>query len=717
MHRIRLTAAPLAAALASLLAGPALAQGVTAAATAAPAADDAAATDLDTVQVIGKVDYGYLRKRTGSATKTDTDLQNVPQAITVVTQDLIRDQAMQNLSDVVRYVPGATMAQGEGNRDAPVLRGNASTSDMFVDGVRDDTQYFRDLYNIERVEVLKGPNAMIFGRGGSGGVINRVTKEAGWETVRELDLQLGSFDRRRVAADIGQPISDAAAVRVTGMFEDSESHRDGYEARRWGLNPTVAIAAGEDTRIHLGFEHFEDERVADRGVPSLPTATDGRRLPVETDRSTFFGDPRRSPTWVDVDAFSAVVEHDFGGGLGMRNRTRLADYDKFYQNVFPSGPVSFSSSGEARAPIAAYNNATRRKNAFNQTDFVWNIDGAVKHTVLFGAELGRQETDNLRLTGYFGAPGATATSVLVPVSNPRYTGPLTFRPSPTDAQNHTVAKVAALYVQDQIELSPQWHALLGVRYDRFDVDFRNLRNGERIAATDNLVSPRAGLVYKPAESVSLYASYSLAFLPRSGEQMTSLTASNRAFDPEEFRNYELGAKWEVVPGLSLTAAAYRLQRKNVIRPNPNDPTRSILVDGERVRGLEIGLAGNITDAWSVMGGYAWQKGEIPRSDLEPAQLPRQTASLWNRYDFNERWGVGLGASYRDDFYASPSNLVVVKGYTRYDAAVFLDLNERVELQLNLENIFDKKYFSSAHNDNNITPGSPRAAYLSARFRF
>jgi catecholate siderophore receptor len=329
------------------------------------------------------------------------------------------------------------------------------------------------------------------------------------------------------------------------------------------------------------------------------------------------------------------------------------------------------------------------------------------------------------MTGYFGAPGSTATSVFVPFATPRYTGPMEFRQSATDADNHSVAKIAALYVQDQIEFSPQWQAILGLRYDRFDVDFDNHRNGTTIAATDNLLSPRVGLVYKPIDPLSLYASYSMAHVPRSGDQLSSLTPTNSTFDPEEFRNYEIGAKWEIVPGLSLTAAAYRLDRTNFAVANPafvTDPTQPsmILVDGQRMEGVEIGIAGNITEAWSVMGGYAWQDGEIlagPDKGKRPAQLPEHTASLWNRYDFNETWGVGLGAIYRGDLFAQLTNAVVVKSYTRYDAAVFLDLSDKVGLQLNLENIFGKEYFVSANSDNNITPGSPRAAYLSMNFKF
>jgi len=716
-HKKNPARAPLAVALAFAFVPAAQAQQHPGAESGGPRA-----VDLDAIEVVGEVDYGYVHKRTTSATRTDTELQDVPQSITVVTQDLIRDQAMQNMADVIRYVPGATMAQGEGNRDTPVLRGNSTTADMFIDGMRDDTQYFRDLYNIERVEALKGPNAMIFGRGGSGGVLNRVSKQADWNTVRDLSLQLGSWDRRRIAGDLGQAISDGAAFRVTGMFEDSGSFRDDYQARRWGLNPTFALAASDRTTVTLGYEHFEDERVADRGVPSSPVPFNGRRVPVQTDPSTFFGDPDRSEATVEVDALNALVEHDFGSGLRVSNRTRIADYDKFYQNIYPGGPIRFDATGAPLADIRGYNNATERENLFNQTDFVWSIEGGLRQTVLFGAEFGRQETDNLRNTAYFGAPGSTTTSVLVPFETPRYTGPVEFRQGSTDARNHGVARVAAVYVQDQVEFSPHWEAIVGLRYDHFSVDFDDLRAttpaaNREISSTDKLLSPRAGLVYKPIEPLSLYASYSMTYLPRSGDQMSSLTPGNRAFDPEELRNYELGAKWQVSDQLFLTAAAYNLKRTNVIASDPADPSRSILIDGQRIRGIELGAAGNITRNWSVMGGYAWQDGDMPGTDAELPQLPAQTASLWNRYDINRTWGVGLGAVYRGSLYPNINNEVLVKGYTRYDAAVFFDLNEYVALQLNVENLFDKEYFVSANNNDNVSPGSPRAVYLSMNFRF
>lgn len=675
-------------------------------------ADERAGEPVQQVTITGTAERGYDVKSSVTATKTDTLLRDVPQSVTVVSKELIRDQAMQGMADVIRYVPGIVTAQGEGNRDTAVFRGNSSTGDFFVDGVRDDVQYYRDLYNIDSVEALKGPNAMIFGRGGAGGVINRVSKEPTWTPVREVTATVGSWSNRRATADIGQAISDSAAFRVNAMAEDSDSYRSGGYVKRHGINPTLALRPDAATRVVLGFEHFRDERLADRGVPGF----NGR--PLETDPSAFFGNAELSTTWARANAFSALVEHEFAGGVVLRNRSRYASYDKFYQNVYAGSVVSLKA-GVPTLTLGAYNNATRRTNLFNQTDLNFDIDAfGLRHKLATGVELGRQLTDNLRNTGYFSGSSS------VPVSAPYTAGPVSFRQSATDADNHGAANTAGVYVQDQVTLSPHWQAIVGVRYDRFGVDFTNHRNGQRFDVTDTPLSPRAGLVYKPVEELSLYASYSRAFAPRAGDQLSSLSLSNAALEPEKFNNVELGAKWDVRPGLSATAAAYRLDRKNVLVTDPADPAVSYVVpDGQRTKGVELGLQGKVTRAWSVMGGYAWQQARfLAASGAQAAgatvpQVPTHTLSLWNRYDFTPGVGAALGLVYRDSVYASTSNAVTLPAFTRVDAALFYQLDRDYRLQLNVENLFDKRYWASANSDTNITPGSPRALRLTLAAKF
>jgi catecholate siderophore receptor len=714
MPALNLRAAPLAAALALILSAPAP---LRAAETSDDAGRERRTTDFEKIKVVGEQEDGYAAKRSSTATKTDTALLDTPQSITVVTQELIKDQAMQGLAEVVRYVPGIGMAQGEGNRDTPIFRGSSSTADLFIDGMRDDVQYFRDLYNIDRVEALKGPNAMIFGRGGSGGLLNRVSKQADWNTVRELGIQLGSWNKQRVSADFGQALNDRAALRVTAVFENTDSFRDDVSAERRGINPTLALRAGDNTTITFGYEHFEDERTADRGISSFQ----GR--PVEVDPSTFFGDPDRSHAKVDVDAFNVLVDHEFANGVKVRNRTRFASYDKFYQNIFPGAVFADGS-----VAISAYNNATQRDNLLNQTDFTFSANtGSVEHKLLAGLDLGRQETDNFRNTGFF--PGnrcpatgsLTTTSVCVSLTDPRYTGPVDFHQSATDADNHGIATSAGVYVQDQIEFSPSWQAIVGLRYDFFDLDLDNHRNGQTLESTDNLLSPRVGFIYKPFQAFSLYSSYSIAFLPRSGEQLSSLSLSNASLEPEQFRNLEVGAKWDIGTNISATAAVYQLNRSNVAVVDPDDSTRLILLagDSQRVRGVELGLSGKLTKNWSVMGGFAYQDAEITR-DIRTsataflakgtvlAQVPRRTFSLWNRYDLTEKWGVGLGVIARSSMFSSTSNKVTLPGFGRVDGAIFYRMNDLVSMQLNLENLLDKKYIASANSDTNISPGSPRA---------
>ena len=673
--------------------------------------DEAAAgepTSLPRVTVTAEHESeGYLTERSRTATKTDTPLLDVPQAVSVVTRDLIQDQSMQSLADVARYVPGAGMAQGEGNRDTIILRGNSSTSDFFLDGVRDDVEYFRDLYNVDRVEVLKGPNAMIFGRGGAGGVVNRVSRQANWEPAREFSLQGGSWDNRRATFDLGDGLNDKVAVRFTGMYEDSESYRDGVELERMGFNPTAAFSVGDATLIRLSYEYFDYDRTADRGIPSIDIDGDGNGGPFQTKESTYFGDPGTSPTFATVNQGSIVVDHAFNENVHLRNRTLYADYDKFYQNVFAGGPVD-AASGDV--PITAYNNQQLRENFFNQTDLTFATEtGSVGHEFLVGVELGEQVTDNFRTTGLFNGTGED--EILVPATDPTISVPVTFAPDEDDNNNHGRATIAALYVQDQIRLSPQWLAVLGLRYDNFEMDFTDHRgDGVNIRTSDDLLSPRGGLIYKPAEDMSIYASYSMTYVPRSGAQLASLNPTSAAFDPEEFENIEVGAKWDVNPGLALTAAIFQLDRKNVVIPDPNDPDVSILVDGQRTEGIELGVSGQVNEAWSIQGGYAYQDGELTDAlgGTRLAQLPRHVASLWNRYDFSEAWGVGLGIVYQAEMFAAADNAVTLPDFTRVDAAVFYSLNDRFRIQLNVENLFDEEYYPNAHNNNNITPGSPLA---------
>lgn len=651
---------------------------------------------------------GYAAKRTATATKTDTPLRDVPQAVTVVTQEAIKDQGMRGMADVVRYVPGMTMAQGEGNRDQVTIRGQNTTADFFSDGIRDDTQYFRDLYNVDRVEALKGPNAMVFGRGGGGGVINRVTKEAGWTPIRELTLQGGSFDAKRAAVDVGQAVNDVAAFRLNGMYENSGTYRDYVDLERFGINPTVTLAPSAQTTIKLGYEYFHDKRTADRGISSF------RGAPVNTDLSTFFGNPDLSTSDATVNTFSALVEHKTDAGLTIRNRTRYADYDKFYQNVFPGAVDGTGTS----VSISAYNNDTQRQNLFNQTDLIYSFQtGSVKHTLLGGLELGRQKTSNYRETGRFPTNG-NATSISAPLSNPTIFVPVTFQNNGTsDANNNATNDTVAVYVQDQIELSPQWQVIAGLRFDRFTTDFHNNQNGQDLSRDDNLVSPRLGLVYKPIEPLSLYASYSVSYLPSSGDQFSSLTATSATLEPEEFKNYELGAKWGVRPDLSLTAAVYQLDRTNTTAPDPNNSAITVQTGSQRSEGFELGLNGHVTSAWQVMGGYAYQSALITSKTSAAAEgatvplVPRHTLSLWNKYQFTPAWGAGVGVIHQTKMYAAVDNTVTLPSFTRVDGAMYWTLDKNLSAQLNLVNLFDREYFETAHSNTNITPASPRAAYL------
>ncbi|MBW3572303.1 MAG: TonB-dependent siderophore receptor [Gemmatimonadetes bacterium] len=665
---------------------------------------------LTPLTVVAPRSVGYATRRTTTATRTDTPLRDAPQSVSVVTSELIADQSMQSMADVVRYVPGITMGQGEGHRDAPTIRGNSTTADFFVDGVRDDVQYVRDLYNTERVEALKGPNAMVFGRGGGGGVINRVTREAQWTPTWALTAETGSFQHRRATLDAGQGLGANLAVRFNGVFEDSHGFRDEFGLRRYGLNPTVALAFGPRTTVRGGYEYFSDERTVDRGLPSYQ----GR--PSNAEISTFFGNPDLSYATATVSAASATLDHAFSGRLSLRNRTRWASYDKFYQNSYPR---SLNADG-TQVTLGAYNNATDRENLFNQTDLVWSTaTGRVGHTLLAGAEFGRQQTENFRQTGYYNDAAAT---LAVPFDQPTVSTPITFRQSASDADNASTATVAAVYVQNQIELSRHLQAIVGLRFDRFTVDFHNRRNDQRLDRRDDLVSPRAGLVVKPVQPVSLYGSYSVSYLPSAGDQFASLSATTETLEPEQFTNYEVGAKWDVRPNLALTTAVYRLDRTNTTAPDPNDATRTVQTGEQRTTGWEVSAAGSVTDAWDMTAGFSQQRAEITSATSAAPEgarvplVPRRTVSLWNRWQVLPSIGLGLGVLHQTRMYAAIDNTVTLPGFTRADGAVFVRITPLLSAQVNVENLLDERYYATSHGNNNILPGAPRSVRFSLTTR-
>lgn len=648
---------------------------------------------------------GYAPRYTVSATRTDVPIRDVPQAITVVGRQQIADQSMQSMADVVRYIPGMTMGLGEGHRDSPTIRGNASTADFFVDGVRDDAQYFRDLYNVERVEGLKGSNAMAFGRGGGGGVINRVIRQAQWTPTGALTLEGGSFDHRRATADVGQGIGSRVAARLNGMYENSRSFRDAARLERDGLNPTAAILLG-GTMIRLGFERFSDRRTVDRGIPSF------RGLPSGAPITVFFGDPGLSHARTLVHAVGATVERGLADGLLLRNQTRFVGYEKFYQNVYPGA----LDSGGTQVALSAYNSTSDRRNLFNQTDLTYRVGtGSVQQTLLVGAELGRQTTDNLRQTGYF---NDSPTSITVPFDRPTVTTPVTFRQSATDADNRVIARLAAVYAQNQVHVGTHWQAVAGVRYDRFDLEFTDRRNGPQLRRRDGMLSPRAGLVFKPVQPVSLYGSYSVSHLPSSGDQFLSLSPTTRALAPERFTNREVGLKWEPRPDLVLTSAVYRLDRSNTAAPDPLDAARVVLTGRQRTSGWEAGIAGNIGQRWQVAGGYASQTARIvnatsaARAGATVPLVPRSTVSLWNRVEITRRFAGALGIVHQTDMYAAIDNTVTLPGFTRLDGAAYTTLMPGLRLQLNVENLLDARYYPTSYGNNNILPGAPRTLRLS-----
>ncbi len=663
----------------------------------APAFAEDAEKREDTVVVTGN----YLANEKFSGTKTLTPIINVPQSLSVVTADSIAQQGFTNVGDILQYTPGASFGQGEGHRDQITIRGQNTTADFFIDGLRDDVQYFRPLYNLEQVEILRGSNAMIFGRGGGGGVINRVTKRPDTEkSFNFISASVDTFAETSVAIDSNIKLTEKSAFRVNAFAESLDNHRDQFDGNRFAINPTYLRELTPDTQFSLSYEYVNDDRVVDRGVPSE------NGVPVEGFETFFFGDPDDNETTLEAHIIRGRVDHKFSDTLSWNTTVQYADYDKLYQNLYPSDIDTTAGTVE----LDGYRDITERQNLIIQSNLIADFEtGPLAHTVLIGAEFADQESSNARLDNVFEENGddQLSFSITNPLQIPTHDFTNLSRDRNSDVQ------VTSLYVQDQVDIGQHLKVVAGLRYDEFEIDVDDIAGSAQFSRSDDEVSPRIGLIYKPADNISAYVSYAKSFLPRSGDQFLTLDDESVQLEPEEFENSEIGLKWDITPTLSLTTAYFQLDRD----------TTELTDDGEdrfattsETTGYEIQLVGQLYDWWSVNAGYSNLDAKLGTGATR-AQTPENMFSLWNRFDVSEALGFGLGVIYQDEQFATSSNTVTTPDFTRVDAALFYTLENGTKLQLNIENLFDEDYFPAAHNNTNISTGAPLNARFAIKTKF
>ena len=644
-----------------------------------------------------------------NATKTGTALIDTPQSVNTLERAQLDSQGVEQLGEALRYVPGVTLGQGEGHRDQIVIRGQASTADFYLDGLRDDAQYYRPLYNVQRIEVLKGANALLFGRGGGGGVVNRVSKSPDFS--RDSGALAGgvdSFGAWSLAGDTNLVLGSGAALRLNGTYEQFNNQRDQFGGHFIGIAPTLGLELGPRSHLTMAYEYDRDDRVIDRGVPSL----NGR--PISGYDRTQFGSPAINHGTVDAHVARVRLNHELADGLTLDVTGQYATYDKSYANVLPS------SATATTVKLTGYKDALTRDNWIGQTNLVWKVrTGAVQHTLLGGFEVTHQSSSAQRRNVVFGS--GTALSVTVPLARVLVLPALSFT-APASASRST-AESRSVYLQDQVELAPWLQVVAGLRYDHFSIAATNRLTTVQTGRDEGKWSPRFGLILKPLPQLSFYASYAKSFLPQTGDQFNTLDPAFQSLEPEAFRNLELGAKWDIRPGFSASAALFELARSNTRVGDPLNPGFFVQTGSSRVHGAEFALSGKITPQWQLSLAYTYQEGEI-RSTTAAApagrkldKLPQSQASLWTRYDLSPRFGLGLGVIHQSGQFATISNAVWLPGFTRIDAAAYLTVSDKVSFQLNVENLGDSKYYASAHTDNNIQPGEPINVKFTARVKF
>ncbi|PZX29111.1 putative tonB-dependent receptor [Cupriavidus phytorum] len=677
-------------------------------AQSAPAATPAQLPEVTVkADVSRELGAGYNPPNAVSATKTEAPLRDVPQTVNVVTAEVMRDQHATSMQDALKNVPGVSFSHGDGQRDQVSIRGFTAIADQFVDGIRDDALYFRDMSNVDRVEVIKGPAAVLYGRGSSGGLINRVTKKPGID-VTDFALSYGMWADRRAEADVGRVFADgAAAFRITGAVEKANSYRSQQFLDRAAIAPSLELRVAPETTVLFQADYLEDRRVTDFGIPAY------RGRPVDVPASRYYGAANaRDADYSQSRVFSgtATINHRFNENWSIRNATRYYHYSLDRNNT-----LTAAVNEAAQTLTMNHGNVRREEHGwFNQTDLIQKATIlGTKHEILYGMEIGQQNKDQINNTKP--VPGTfNLFNPVLPVL-PR------LAPGNPTTSNLGIFDTLAFYTQDMITFSEQWKALVGVRYDNFQQETKNRIAGQRdLSRSDSAWSPRAGLVWQPSQTQSYYVSWSKSFQP-SGEAF-ALAANNADLGPESTRNTEVGAKYDWLNGkASTTISLFRLERSNIKVANATN-TALLPIGEQRTDGVELSGAAELGSGWRMLAGYAYLDATITKSSAalqgkRATITPRHSGNLWVTKDLGHGFGVGLGANLVGARYADPQNTVTLPGYVTADAMAWYRRGA-FEAQLNVYNLFDKGYIVSAHGSNaNLNmPGAPRSVMATLRYR-
>mgnify|MGYP001117413113 CR=1 FL=1 len=656
------------------------------------------------------VEARYLHSDKVNALKTPVPILDVPQSLSIVTDFQIKQRGFRELGDIVRYTPGVNTSQGEGHRDSIVLRGVRSTADFYINGIRDDVQYYRSLYNLKQIEILRGPNALLFGRGGTGGIVNRVTKKA---VIGDLfggfDVALDTFGAFDLAVDYNFETGDDSALRINAHSDTLANDRDHFDGHRYGINPTLKVEIGTETTLDVSYEYANHERFIDRGIPTL----NGR--PVEAFHNITFGDPNINFTTLEAHIVSAMLTHKFSDNLKGNVTFHYGDYDKRYRNLY------VSDYNGTNVTLDGYDDPTQRENMSLSAHLIQEFEtGSIGHTVLIGFELIDTQSKNLRYNAIWST--TNDDNEIFNISEPfnvsvNANGTSTHVDFTRDLNNQTKTdiEVTSFLIRDQIDLTDKFKVMLGGRFDIFDIQVDDIVDATSTSNRVEEFSPRAGLIFKPQDNISIYASYSESFLPRSGEQFKSLSASDARLDPDVFENNEFGLKWDFTPNMSLTASYFDNEQTRAVRDSITGEASEII--GLQVDGFELEFKGQITDKLSLTAGYSHLDGQL-QDGAKPREIPETTYSLWGAYEPNDKFGFGLGLTYQGASKITNDNTSpLLPHYTRIDLAAYYHLSHDTTVQINVENLTDELYFPHAHSTHQVSVGEPLNARLSVSRKF